>query len=101
MSQKDVCRLLLGDTRIATRIAETMGRRLAELERRLSDTLFKSVPERVAARGGSSSGEADHRGRRRRPVSPRWLRRGAALLGGPMTDHGRRFVAGERHLHVT
>lgn len=49
MSQADVRRLLLGDARIATRIAETMGRRLGELERRLSDTVFKSVPERVAA----------------------------------------------------
>jgi CRP/FNR family transcriptional regulator, cyclic AMP receptor protein len=49
MSQADVRRLLLGDPRIATRIAETMGRRLGELEQRLSDTVFKSVPERVAA----------------------------------------------------
>ncbi len=49
MSQTDVRRLLLGDPRIATRIAETMGRRLGELERRLSDTVVTSVPERVAA----------------------------------------------------
>jgi CRP-like cAMP-binding protein len=48
MSQSDVRRLLLGDPRIATRIAETMGRRLSELEQRLSDAVFKSVPERVA-----------------------------------------------------
>jgi CRP/FNR family transcriptional regulator, cyclic AMP receptor protein len=48
MSQFDVRRLLLGDPRIATRIAETMGRRLGELEQRLSDAVFKSVPERVA-----------------------------------------------------
>jgi len=48
MSQADVRRLLLGDPRIATRIAETMGRRLRELEQRLSDAVFKLVPERVA-----------------------------------------------------
>ena len=48
MGQADVRRLLLGDPRIATRIAETMGRRLGELEQRLSDAVFKSVPERVA-----------------------------------------------------
>jgi CRP/FNR family cyclic AMP-dependent transcriptional regulator len=48
MSKSDVRRLLLGDPRIAARIAETMGRRLGELEQRLSDAVFKSVPERVA-----------------------------------------------------
>ncbi len=48
MSRSDVHRLLLGDPRIAARIAETMGRRLGELEQRFSDAVFKSVPERVA-----------------------------------------------------
>jgi CRP/FNR family cyclic AMP-dependent transcriptional regulator len=48
MSQADVRRLLLGDPRIAARITETMGRRLGELEQRLSDAVFKSVPERLA-----------------------------------------------------
>lgn len=48
MSKADVQRLLLGDRRIAARIAETLGRRLAELEHRLSDAVFKSVPERLA-----------------------------------------------------
>jgi CRP-like cAMP-binding protein len=48
MGRPDVRRLLLGDPRIAARIAETMGRRLGELEQRLSDAVFKSVPERVA-----------------------------------------------------
>jgi CRP/FNR family transcriptional regulator, cyclic AMP receptor protein len=48
MSQADVRRLLLGDSRIATRISETLGRRLGQLEQRLSDAVFKSVPERIA-----------------------------------------------------
>lgn len=48
MSKADVRRLLLGDQRIASRISETLGRRLAELETRLSDAVFKSVPERIA-----------------------------------------------------
>jgi CRP/FNR family cyclic AMP-dependent transcriptional regulator len=48
MSKNDVQRLLLGDPRIAARISETLGRRLAQLEQRLSDAIFKSVPERVA-----------------------------------------------------
>lgn len=48
MSRDDVKRLLLGDLRIALRITETMGRRLLEAERRLSDFAFKSLPERIA-----------------------------------------------------
>jgi CRP/FNR family transcriptional regulator, cyclic AMP receptor protein len=48
MTKGDVKRLLLGDARIAARIAETLGRRLSELEQRLSDAVFKSVPERIA-----------------------------------------------------
>ncbi len=48
MSRDDVKHLLLGDLRIALRITETMGRRLLEAERRLSDFAFKSLPERIA-----------------------------------------------------
>jgi CRP-like cAMP-binding protein len=48
MTRADVRRLLLGDPRIAARISETLGRRLGELEQRLSDAVFKSVPERIA-----------------------------------------------------
>jgi CRP-like cAMP-binding protein len=48
MTKADVQRLLLGDARIAARISEILGRRLGELEQRLSDTFFKSVPERIA-----------------------------------------------------
>ncbi len=49
MSRADVHRFLLSDPRIAMRISEILGRRLAELERRLSDAVFKSVPQRIAA----------------------------------------------------
>ncbi len=49
MSRHDVKRLLLlGDQRIALCITETMGRRLLEAERRLSDFAFKSLTQRIA-----------------------------------------------------
>ena len=47
MSRDDVRELLLGDPRIALRITEIMGGRLLEAERRLSDFVFKSLPERI------------------------------------------------------
>jgi CRP/FNR family transcriptional regulator, cyclic AMP receptor protein len=49
MSRADVTTLLLGDPRIALRIAEILGRRLIDAERRLSDFAFKNLPERLAA----------------------------------------------------
>lgn len=48
MSHADVQKFLLSDARIAARITEILGRRLADLEQRLSDTVFKSVPQRIA-----------------------------------------------------
>ncbi|AXK37200.1 Crp/Fnr family transcriptional regulator [Streptomyces armeniacus] len=48
MSRADVRKLLLSDARIAARITEILGRRLADLEQRLSDSVFKSVPQRIA-----------------------------------------------------
>ena len=48
MTKADVQRLLLGDQRIAARISETLGRRLSDIEQRLSDAVFKSVPQRIA-----------------------------------------------------
>lgn len=44
-----VDRLLLSDPRIAARIAEILGRRIAELENRLSDTVLKTAPDRIAS----------------------------------------------------
>ncbi len=49
MSRPDVQRLLLADARIAARISAILGGRVAELERRLSDTVFKTVPQRIAS----------------------------------------------------
>ncbi len=49
MSREDVKTLLLGDPRIALRITETLGRRLLEAERRLSDFAFKPLSRRLAA----------------------------------------------------
>lgn len=48
MSRADVHRHLLADPRIATRIAEILGGRLREMEQRLSDNVFKTVPQRLA-----------------------------------------------------
>lgn len=48
MSRSDVRRLLLSDARIAARISEILGNRVSQLERRLSDTVFKNVPQRIA-----------------------------------------------------
>lgn len=48
MSRADVRGMLLGDPRIATRIAEQLGARIAELEQRLADLVGKSVVERTA-----------------------------------------------------
>ncbi|MDI3406226.1 Crp/Fnr family transcriptional regulator [Streptomyces cavernicola] len=48
MSRADVHKFLLSDARIAARITEILGRRLADLEQRLSDSVFKSVPQRIA-----------------------------------------------------
>jgi CRP-like cAMP-binding protein len=48
MSRTDVQRLLLADRRISTRIAEQLGRRVLELEDRLTDLVSKSLVERTA-----------------------------------------------------
>jgi len=57
MSRADVQRLLLGDPRIAARITAILGQRLAEMERRLSDTVFKNVPQRIATTLGMLAGQ--------------------------------------------
>ncbi|MGW0737964.1 Crp/Fnr family transcriptional regulator [Streptomyces sp. NPDC002851] len=48
MSRGDVNRFLLADARIAARITAILGQRLAGLEQRLSDSVFKTVSQRVA-----------------------------------------------------
>jgi CRP-like cAMP-binding protein len=49
MGEREVRSLLLSDPRIAARITEGLGRRLAEVEQRLADALLKTAPQRVAA----------------------------------------------------
>ncbi len=49
MSKEDVYQMLLSDPRIAARIAEILGQRLIEIEQRLTDVIFKSVPQRIAS----------------------------------------------------
>ncbi len=49
MSKDDVKSMLLSDPRIAARIAETLGQRLISAELRLSDFVFKSIPQRLAS----------------------------------------------------
>jgi len=49
MSEADVRSLLLADPRVAARITEGLGRRLAEVEQRLADALLKTAPQRVCA----------------------------------------------------
>jgi CRP/FNR family cyclic AMP-dependent transcriptional regulator len=57
MSRSDVQRFLLSDSRIAARITEILGARLAEMERRLSDAVFKSVAQRVAGTLATLAGQ--------------------------------------------
>jgi len=49
MSETDVRSMLLADPRIAARITEGLGRRLADVEQRLADALLRTAPERVAS----------------------------------------------------
>lgn len=48
MSRPDVHWFLLADPRISARITAMLGQRLMEMERRLSDSVFKNVPQRIA-----------------------------------------------------
>jgi CRP-like cAMP-binding protein len=49
LNRTDVQTHLLSDPRVAARIVEILGQRLVEMQRRLSDAVFKTVPQRVAA----------------------------------------------------
>ncbi len=62
MGRDDVHRFLLSDPRIAARITAILGARLLEMERRLCDTVFKSVPQRVAATLATLAGQQRHLG---------------------------------------
>lgn len=49
MSREDVQQMLLNDPRIAARIAACLGERLVEMEQRLTDVVFKAVPQRIVS----------------------------------------------------
>jgi CRP-like cAMP-binding protein len=85
MNRADVHRFLLADPRIAARIAEILGRRVSELERRLTDTALKSVPQRIAATLCQLATEQQHRplgGSLRRGVQVRLTHAQIAALTG-------------------
>ncbi|GAB3416157.1 Crp/Fnr family transcriptional regulator [Flindersiella endophytica] len=48
MSRAEIHRFMFADPRVVARLTEILGRRVAALERRLTDTVFKNVPQRVA-----------------------------------------------------
>jgi CRP/FNR family cyclic AMP-dependent transcriptional regulator len=81
MTRADVQRLLLGDQRIAARISETLGRRLAEVEQRLSDAVFKSVPQRIAGALTTIATQPPALGRSRPPQVRLTHEQLAALVG--------------------
>ncbi|MGI8916025.1 MAG: Crp/Fnr family transcriptional regulator, partial [Chloroflexota bacterium] len=49
MSEADIERLVLTKPQVALRMLEVLGRRLAEVEDRLQDLAYRSVPARVAS----------------------------------------------------
>jgi CRP-like cAMP-binding protein len=61
MSRDDVHRFLLSDPRIATRITAILGRRLAAMEQRLTDSVFNTGPQRIAATLQALSGEPERK----------------------------------------
>ncbi len=64
MSRSDVEQLLLKDPRIAMRLAQSLGNRLAQAEERLEEMAFKSVAARLAGLLLRLADESDWRGRR-------------------------------------
>lgn len=63
MSRADVEHLLLKNPRIAMRLAQSLGNRLAEAEARLEDMAFKSVSGRLAGLLLRLADDTDWRGR--------------------------------------
>jgi CRP/FNR family transcriptional regulator, cyclic AMP receptor protein len=99
MSRDDVHRFLLSDSRIATQITTILGSRLAAMEQRLTDSVFKTVPQRVAATLLALSAEPERKpgllSFGAKPITHEQL---AALVGtsretatkalGELADHG-------------
>jgi CRP/FNR family cyclic AMP-dependent transcriptional regulator len=82
MSRACVQKFLLSDARISARITEILGKRLREMEQRLSDTVFKSVPQRIASTLVTLAGQQRHYGLpSRAPVVALTHEQIAALVG--------------------
>ena len=81
MSRADVQRFLLSDARIAARITAILGERLIDLERRLSDTVFKTVPQRIATTLAMLAGQERRYGVGRATVVALTHEQIAALVG--------------------
>ena len=79
MGADDVRHLMLGDHRVAVRVIEQLGARLADVERRLTDTVCKSVVERTAA---TLCTLVDHAAPGHRPIAVRLTHEQLARLTG-------------------
>ncbi|WP_312863012.1 Crp/Fnr family transcriptional regulator [Spinactinospora alkalitolerans] len=79
MSDADVRGLLLSDPRIAARVVEQLGQRLADCEQRLTDMVCKNVTERTAGTLCTLAGPAGEGGR---PVSVKLTHEQLARLTG-------------------
>jgi CRP-like cAMP-binding protein len=99
MARADVHKFLLSDPRISARITAILGQRLRDMERRLSDTVFKSVPQRIASALTALAGQQRRLGLpSRAPVVALTHEQIAALVGtsretatkilGEFADHG-------------
>jgi len=91
MSREDVKASLLSDPRIAARIAEMLGNRLIETQRRLSDFAFKSIPQRLA------SVLLQHA----RPVQPKLIGGGEVELEVPFTHEAMGALVGTHRETIT
>jgi CRP-like cAMP-binding protein len=69
MGREDVQKFLMGNVKVAARIAELLGERLFAMEERLSDTVFKPVPQRVAGTLHTLAGNEYRRGLRGRGLT--------------------------------
>jgi CRP-like cAMP-binding protein len=82
MSRTGVQTYLLTDPRISARITEILGQRLREMEQRLTDAVFKTVPQRIAATLAALAGQQRRYGiSGRAPVVALTHEQIAALVG--------------------
>lgn len=69
MTRDDVHKYLMTNPKVAARVAELLGERLIATEQRLSDTVFKSVPQRIAGTLHTLAGKEYRRGLRGRSLT--------------------------------